>query len=169
MISFWWQSFDGRIRGLKMEKLREWKTGMEAKGLRVNAGRTKGHAVSGEQVSEWGFWWASMWCLQEGGLVTYSPYFGHLWWPLCSLTLGYLPIFFSKIHILESIKETTVHLLSVEALVVWCKFRLMSYLMPILWRPLCGLRLLANHTFWKFISWEVVDTTVTHLSVTALV
>ena len=38
---------------LLMEKLRKWKNGMEAKGLRVNAGKTKqGHAVSGEQVSE---------------------------------------------------------------------------------------------------------------------
>ena len=27
---------------LLMEKLRKWKTGMEAKGLRVNAGKTKG-------------------------------------------------------------------------------------------------------------------------------
>ena len=38
-----------------MEKLRKWKNGMEAKGLRlrVNAGKTKQcHAVSGEQVSE---------------------------------------------------------------------------------------------------------------------
>ena len=38
---------------LLMEKLRKWKKGIEAKGLRVNAGKTKqGHAVSGEQVSE---------------------------------------------------------------------------------------------------------------------
>ena len=36
MILFWWQSEE-----LLMEKLRKWKTGMEAKGLRVNAGKTK--------------------------------------------------------------------------------------------------------------------------------
>ena len=49
---------------LLMEKLRKWKNWMEAKGLRVNAGKTKqGHAVSGEQVSEKGFWKTPMWCL----------------------------------------------------------------------------------------------------------
>ena len=38
---------------LLMEKLRKWKKGIEAMGIRVNAGKTKqGHAVSGEQVSE---------------------------------------------------------------------------------------------------------------------
>ena len=37
------------------QKLRKWKNGMEAKGFRVNAG-DEGHAVSGEQGSEWGFW-----------------------------------------------------------------------------------------------------------------
>ena len=41
--------FTAESEELLMEKLRKWKKGMEAKGLRVNADKTK---MSGEQVSE---------------------------------------------------------------------------------------------------------------------
>ena len=51
---------------LLLEKVRKWKEGMEKKGLRVNAGKTKIMWYRLGMGQAEGFWKASMWCLQEG-------------------------------------------------------------------------------------------------------